>query len=72
MLRSQYVNAVLEFPWAVETCKRLGGMELSQEDLLRVLTFVTCACLIQNGYYVNFSSLITYVRESRKLNMIFK
>lgn len=63
VFRSRFVNAVSEFPWVMETCKRLGGMELSQEDLLCVLTFVTCVCLIQNGYYVNFSSLFTYMRK---------
>lgn len=63
VFRSRFVNAVSEFPWVMETCKRLGGMELSRKDLLRVLTFVTCVCLIQNGYYVNFSSLFTYMRK---------
>lgn len=49
VFRSRFVNAVLEYIWVMETCKRLGGMELSQKDLLRVLTFVACVCLIQNG-----------------------
>lgn len=43
VFRSRFVNAVSEFPWVMEPCKRMGGMELCQEDLLRVLTFVTCA-----------------------------
>lgn len=47
MFRNRFVNVVSEFPWVIETRKRLGGMELSQEDLHRVLTFVTCVYLIK-------------------------
>lgn len=63
VFRSKFINANAEFPWVFETCQRLRGLELGQENLLRVLTFVTCVCLIQNGYYVNFSSLLAYVKE---------
>lgn len=63
VFRSKFINANSEFPWVFETFQRLKGLELGKENLLRVLTFVTCVCLIQNGYFVNFSSLIAYMKE---------
>lgn len=46
-----------------ETFQRLKGLELGKENSQRVLTFVTCVCLRQNEYFVNFSFLISYMKE---------
>lgn len=61
VFRSRLVNSSSEFPWVWETCHRLRGMELKKQDLLHILAFVSCVCLVQNGYYVKFKSLLAYL-----------
>ena len=62
VFRSKFNSRRDAFPWIFNTCNRLRGMELDAQQLLYVLTFVSCVCLVQNGCYVNFQSLLKYLQ----------
>lgn len=54
---SKLKTAPLSFPWMATTVRKLGNNKLDQQQLICVLSFVSCIALMANGWYVEYSSL---------------
>ena len=51
------------FPWIGECARKMSGENLSDEDLVKVLSFVSCVALLMNGWYVEYEQLEKLMRE---------
>lgn len=51
------------FPWITECNRKLSGEKLSEEGLVKVLSFVSCVALLMNGWYVQYESMEKLMRE---------
>jgi hypothetical protein len=53
----------IRLPWIEECCRKMSREKLSDEDLLRELTFISCVALLMNGWFVLYEGIEEVIKE---------
>lgn len=64
---SRLKSCPVQFPWIQQCAKKLASEKMSDDQLVSVLSFVSCIAFLMNGFYVDYDRLYNLL-ESLPIN----